>query len=427
MAKPQTSELDARSPWENVLSPQRPPFVLAIVVLAATLVQGLVDPIAFIIGSTEPWPNAIPFELSVALLLVFYVAQSAALLLTSRWPAVALGIATALYVVALFTVNAPTWVTPMQLAIVAALFLLAVRRPIAYLLVTLVLVTAVLAGTFVGWTRSEGLPLGVAAGFIVAQSAGLAAILAAATVLGLWWGAQTRRVTQMRAQAEAERQEQAERLERARELERARIAQELHDVAAQHIAGLVSLTDAALSIADDNPRDAVELLAEVRAEGRFAAASLYGALSELRATGQARAETTPGARDIGELVDFWRRRDADVQFHTTGDPSSLPAVISATAYRIAQEALTNAAKHAPSAPVEVAVDVTGDELVVRVVNQPGRLSVAERPGSGLGWGLSGLEERVQLLGGSFHARETDQGGWQVLATIPLDVAPEPAS
>ncbi len=87
--------------------------------------------------------------------------------------------------------------------------------------------------------------------------------------------------------SEEERRTHEERIARAREAERARIAQELHDVAAQHVAGLLSLTEAAVTIVDPSPAEALTPLTEARAEARFAAASLYAALNELRAAGHA--------------------------------------------------------------------------------------------------------------------------------------------
>jgi signal transduction histidine kinase len=404
--------------WEGILPTRRPPIVIAVVVFATTVVLSSIDPIAFAIDGTYAWPEALSFQASVILLYLFCAAQSASLLLTTRWPTAAVVATIAVYVLALFVIRAPTWVAPMQLAIIAALFLLGTRRSTAYTLVALLLVVAAQFGAVIVWTTAQGLTIGVLVGFLFGQSLTFAAGTSAATVLGLWWGGQARRLAQVRAHAETERRAQAERVERARELERARIAQELHDVAAQHIAGLVSLADAALSISGQHPQDALSLLGEVRTEGRFAAASLYTALSELRATGEARAATTPDARNIDDLVQFWRRRDMRVRVRITGDVDLLPAVISATAYRIVQEALTNTAKHAPGADVEAELTLVDDRLTAQVINGPSPRGIAEFRPSGLSWGLSGLRERVTLLGGTLEAGPTEQGGWRVWASIP---------
>src|SRR3546814_10215650 len=87
----------------------------------------------------------------------------------------------------------------------------------------------------------------------------------------------------MREEAERARREHDERVARARTVERARIARELHDVAGQHLAGLITLSDAALSLAADRPEEALRLVEDVRSEGRFAAASLAGAIADLGA------------------------------------------------------------------------------------------------------------------------------------------------
>lgn len=408
--------------WDAILPGRRPPVVLAAAVLVTTLAQASADPIAFMLGPAQAWPTSLSFPASLAILIVMCVVQAAALLLTTRWATAALISTFACYAATLFVLDIQSWVAPMQLAIVAALFLLATRCGVLRALITLALTIAAQATALVIWATGQGLTAGVALSFLSAQSIAFSAAFSAATALGIWWGRQARHLAEMRAIAEAERREQEERLERAREAERARIAQELHDVAAQHITGLVSLTDAALTIADENPHDALELLDDVRSEGRFAAASLFAALSELRATGQAKADATPDASDIDDLVEFWHRRDVHVEVRRSGDLGDLPAVISTTVYRIVQEALTNAAKHAPGAGISVEIAVAGQNVVVTVANAAPQRVLADAPPSGFGWGISGLRERVELLGGRLDAGPTADGGWLLQAMIPVNAA-----
>jgi signal transduction histidine kinase len=346
--------------WESILPTRRPPVVLSVALLVTMLVQALIDPVAFLINGGHEWPNPIPFTASVALLVLFCVAQAAALLLTTRWPVTAVVVTIVISLTAVYVLNAPVWVGSLQLAVVTALFLLATRSSAAVTLSLLVTVIVAHVGAFAVWSTQNGLTPGVAVGYVFAQSAGSSAALVAAAVLGLWWGRQTRRVALLRAQAEADRRDHEERLARAREAERARITQELHDVAGQHIAGLLSLTEAALTIADQYSPDALVLLTEARSEARFAAASLFSALSDLRATGQARATATPDLRDLEDLAEFWRKREVRVQLHASGPLESLPAVISTSAYRVAQEALTNVAKHAPGTTADIELHLRGD-------------------------------------------------------------------
>lgn len=408
------------SAWDGILLPtRRPPVVLSVVLFFTMLVQGLLDPIAFIIDGSYAWPNPIPFWVSLLMLIGFYVVQAAVLLATSRYPIATVVTTMVVYLAALFVLSSPSWVSPLQLAVIAALFLLGMRSSLARTLpLTAMLVVAQLAA-MTAWAVSHDLTAGRSVGFVLAQTAGTAASLVAGAVLGLWWGAQTRRVAQMRAEAEAEQREHEERLARARESERARIAQELHDVAAQHIAGLLSLTEAALTITDEHSRDARILITEARSEARFAAASLYSALNELRATGQARAAVTPDARNIDELVAFWRKRDLRIRMHTSGAVGSLPAVVSTTAYRLVQEGLTNVAKHASGAQVDVTLRLNARELEIVVLNTMSRQGLPDTHAIGLGWGLNGLRERVNLLGGALSAGPTEAGGWRIQARIPV--------
>ncbi|WP_300592654.1 ATP-binding protein [Microbacterium sp.] len=405
--------------WQGILPSRRATWVLAVVLFATMLVQGMVNPIAVLIDGNYSWSNSIPFEFSVFLLVALFAAQAAAILLATRWPVLATLATMAVYVAAVFVINAPSWVAPMQLTVVASLFLLGSRHAAPVTVPVLGVLILTDAAAFASWASVYGLTSGAILAFVFGQVVGFAASLAAAAVLGLWWGTQTRRVEQLRALAAAERRDQEERLTQAREAERARITQELHDVAAQHITGLLSLTEAAAFIAEQSETDALALLAEARTEARFAAASLVSALNELRATGQARADTTPDVRRIEDLVAFWQRRDLRVSLRTSGVFDSLPAMISTTGYRIAQEALTNAAKHAAGSTAEVIVTATADELEIVVENGPARGATSDSHAVGLGWGLTGLRERVTLLGGVLDAAPTEAGGWRVQSTIPL--------
>ncbi|MEN2738131.1 ATP-binding protein [Microbacterium sp. X-17] len=425
-----TAEDDA-VPWRGldaILPTRRLPLALSLVLFLTVLVQGLLDPIAFILDGRREWPYAIPLWGSILLVLVFCAAQAALLLLTTRWAAVAVAATMAVYLAALFVLNAPAWVAPMQLAVIAALFLFGARRTVAMTLTMLLAIIVAQVLALIAWAGINELTPGTATGFILGQAAGAAAAFTLAAVVGLWWGAQSRRVARLRAQAEKERRDQEARLAHAREAERSRILQELHDVAGQHITGLLSLTDAALMIADQYSPDALTLLTEARSEARYAAASLFSALHDLRATDPTTAEATPGVLDLADLVEFWRKRGVRVHMQTSGAIGSLPAVISTSAYRIAQEALTNAVKHSPGTSIDLDVDITDDQLRIEVTNGPSRRGLPDPASFGLGWGLTGLQERVGLLGGSLSVGPTERGGWRVHATIPImDAASESAT
>jgi len=234
----------------------------------------------------------------------------------------------------------------MYLVIALALFLLAFRRSLLVAIGWLLGVVVVSAGALFLWALTVGLTPSVAAGFVTTEAIRLAAPAIAGTALGAWWRTQTRQVNLARVQAETAKREHDSRVEEAERRERARIAQELHDVAGQHLAGLITLADAALAIASARPEDALRLVEEVRNEGRFAAASLAGALTDLRSVGTEPRETTRDLRQATELVEYWQKRGMNIRLVTSGPLDELPAVVSATAYRCMQEAVTNAAKHA---------------------------------------------------------------------------------
>lgn len=222
-----------------------------------------------------------------------------------------------------------------------------------------------------------------------------------------------------RAEAETAKREHDKRVEEAEQRERARIAQELHDVAGQHLAGLITLADAALTIAPDRPDDALRLVEEVRSEGRFAAASLAGALTDLRAVGTEPRESTRDLRQADELLDYWQKRGMSIRLAARGPVEELPAVVSATAYRCTQEAITNAAKHAPGAQVDVEITAGHDRLGVLIANGSSPSKTPPLAGLGLRWGLNGIRERIDLLRGTLVFGATPEGGWMVRFVIPF--------
>jgi signal transduction histidine kinase len=165
-------------------------------------------------------------------------------------------------------------------------------------------------------------------------------------------------------------------------------------------------------------RAKVEQLAEqVQTAGRQALEELRQAVGVLRAGDQEDAPLAPqhGLDDLERLIKEWRAAGMAVELH--GPPDDAPpvdAAVSRAAYRIVQEALTNAGRHAPGAPVTVAVERPEGQVVIRVVNRPGR----EAGQSGGGFGLVGLRERVRTLDGTLRAEPRLDGGFLVEAVLP---------
>ncbi|WP_187289410.1 sensor histidine kinase [Xylanimonas cellulosilytica] len=379
-------------------------------------------------GMADEWPRAgvIPQPFFVAVLIAGLALACAGIVLARLHPVTGWLLAFGTYGALLFALDAPGWLDACALPLAVTVFLLAERGPVMRGLwvggVTLV------AGGLVHWVWAVGVagaPTSEAGLFLVRALAAFAPLVSGGAVLGALHGRQSRRADAVRAEAESLRLDQERRLMQAREGERARVAQELHDVAAQHLAGLLSLADAAVDLSDDDPDTALALVTEVRAEGRFTAASIYGALSDLRSPEGERVAPTPGVGQVADLVDRWSARRTAVELTVVGDATELPLVVSATAYRAVREALANAAKYARGAAISVSVVADPTQLTVTVENGSCHAtSRGEVATTGLGWGLAGLRQRAALLGGVLSAGPTEQGGWRVSVQIPLT---EPAA
>ncbi len=215
------------------------------------------------------------------------------------------------------------------------------------------------------------------------------------------------------------------RLEREQELsaqvavatERARIARELHDVVAHSVSVMVVQAGAARTLMERRPERAAEALLAVEEEGRGALDELrrlLGLLSE-EATDAALAPA-PGLDSLGALVDRVTGAGLPVDLRVEGT-RPLPPGLDVTAYRIVQEALTNALKYAHGARGEVNVAMGATALSIRVTNTPGH-RVLGAAGGGLG--LIGMRERVVLFGGQLDTGPLPDGGFSVEARFPLE-------
>jgi signal transduction histidine kinase len=208
---------------------------------------------------------------------------------------------------------------------------------------------------------------------------------------------------------------QAGLAERAKAEERNRIARELHDVIAHTLTVcLLHVTSARLAVEYD-PADAARALAEAERLGRESLAEVRSAVGLLRqdgTTGKASTAPLPGADGLPALVERFRSAHADVTLTIDGDTAGLPATTGLAVYRIAQEALTNAIKHAPGAPI--AVDLRVDATAVGLA-----VDSAGKPGNGSGLGMLSMRERAESVGGCCEAGPGGRG-WLVQASLPLN-------
>jgi signal transduction histidine kinase len=227
-----------------------------------------------------------------------------------------------------------------------------------------------------------------------------------------------------RAQLLAALRERANRAEAEQELlardavltERTRIAREMHD-AVGHRVSLMVLQAGAIEMAARDPERVEQLAGQAQTAGRQALDELRQMVGVLRAeeTDDAPLAPQPGLSALPQLIDESRQAGMAVVLTDLPGDAPLDPAVSRAAYRIVQEALTNAGKHAPGAAVSVAVERSAGELVVRVVNGPGS-AVEGAPGGG--YGLVGLGERVRTLGGRLTAEPRLDGGFSVEAALP---------
>jgi signal transduction histidine kinase len=211
----------------------------------------------------------------------------------------------------------------------------------------------------------------------------------------------------------------------AQQGERMALARELHDVVAHHVTGIVVQAQAALLVAEKNPDVAVPALEKIERSGTEALTAMRTLVGSLRdgtaawTAGNSEVAdqaTTDLAADIRALVDNYTGPPAELYFDL---PDHLPHEVGRSVLRLVQESLTNVGKHAPDATnVVVQVLSTEEELHIRVTDDGSHRPVAPAGGSG-GYGLVGMRERVELLGGRFEAGPSGYVGWSVEAWLPL--------
>ncbi len=206
-------------------------------------------------------------------------------------------------------------------------------------------------------------------------------------------------------------------LDQIRSQERVGLARELHDMVAHHVSAIAVQAQAGRTLAGQRPEAALEALAVIEGEASRTLAEMRAMVRVLRDGAPAEYAPQPGVADLVSLA----RRDPVpvVDVEVPGDLDELPLQVDAAVYRLAQEALTNALRHARNASrVEIRVVEGGGRLRLRVTDD-GQIDPV-RPASH-GFGLLGMTERVQLLGGTLRAGPAPGGGWTVDAELPTEV------
>jgi len=231
-------------------------------------------------------------------------------------------------------------------------------------------------------------------------------------------------VVQSRSRLTVQLAERARELDDEREafareavaFERVRIAREMHDIVAHNISMMVVQAGAGQRQLASDPARAAEAFDHIKAAADLTELEL-GRLLELLG-GDSPNHTVDGLGLIDELVRRAAATGIPATCRLSGAHDALPVNLGATAYRIAQEGLTNAVKHAPGAPVEIIIDAGADTVTITVQNGPPPSGASELEGTGGQHGISGMRERVHDDGGTLRAGPAADGGWNLTARLP---------
>ena len=202
---------------------------------------------------------------------------------------------------------------------------------------------------------------------------------------------------------------QQDALLRRSEDERRRMARELHDVISHGLGVVVLHAGVAEEWMARDPQRARQALEQIRETGTEAIAEMARLVQLMRDDGVAAREPQPRLHDIERLAARWSGGGIEVRVCTEGEPRKVPAAVELSAYRVAQEALTNIAKHSDATQATITVQYTSDDLGVSVTDNGSQVHTAP----GLRSGLAGLRERVAGFGGVFEAGRQSSGGWAV--------------
>lgn len=367
--------------------------------------DGLVPFLVLVIGSVEAVSYGPP---RLGIVLFIELVACALLVWRRRWPLVV-----APFAIALVTVLSRIGPAVDQLASPILFVVLAgfsLGRWLPDLRGLAVLVPAYVL-TVVGVVRSDGrLP-------DITDVVFVATIVFPAYIFGRVMRTLAERSGRLAEQAELLARLQATVREDAIAAERARIARELHDVLAHSISAMVVQASAGQDLVRSDPDRAAMVMGQVAETGRRALAETGRLLSLVRdKDDELGLDPDPGLARLDELVGQFRRSGLDVQLEVEGPRAPLPAGIDLSAYRIVQEALTNALKYATDRSVRLRI-TTGKALVIEVENhgRPG-------PSTGGGLGLVGMAERVSVYGGTLAHAFTPDGWFRLSVVLPLETA-----
>ena len=322
----------------------------------------------------------------------------------------------------------PFW-APLTAA--AALGLVAAVDPTATQRLTMPFIAAIAAAVAFGYQRERGLAIAGwaaiagAAAFLDYRTTSTLAdffwttlILSLAWVFGVALGTRTEQARELRERVRTVERERAQAEERAAGEERARIARELHDVVAHSVSVMVVQASGVRRLLQEEQHREREALMSVEQIGRQALMEMRRMLGVMR-TGEeqpAALAPQPGLQHLDRLIAQVEEAGLPVTLHVEGERPELPPGVDLSAYRIVQEGLTNALKHAKGASAQVTVRYDDASVQLEVADDGPGVDGA----NGAGHGLVGMRERVALYGGTLEAGPRDGGGFVLRAKLPVE-------
>ncbi|MEU1483502.1 histidine kinase [Streptomyces sp. NPDC005752] len=365
-------------------------------------------------------PDLVPHGAAVPEYAVLLVVSQALAVLTAMWqPLYAWWASLVLMVVSVrIAESAMTpgelfpWTAPEMALQSGALFLLSLRvhQRRAALALTLTLLAGLVSGCFSAKAHHYSLGIGA---------------LVLVTAVGIGTALRALRVTRSQLVVQSGLTEE-ERARRTLLEERNRIARELHDVVAHHMSVISIQAQVAPHLVENPSAELRENLAGIRENAVEALAELRRVLGVLRSEDAVadglRHAPQPTLDRLDELIGKVRGTGTAVATETTGTPGSLPPGVELSAFRIVQEALSNVMRHAPGAHARVEIGYHSAAVTVRVTNTAPDPDPdpSPAPAGGVGHGLLGMRERVTMLGGDLAHGRTPGGGYEVVATFPLE-------
>jgi signal transduction histidine kinase len=364
-------------------------------IIAATCFAALTVPV--LAGAAPPGgsPLAVAF---------FGAAAAAPLVVRRRWPLMSVALVTAVYVAAtLAGVRFTPFVSNAGPNLAIAVFTAADRCPRRPAMI------AALAAALLTWAV---LPLGV--GLHPGQDQDAVQLFAVVLAWAAGDMVRVRRGYRQRLQQETSNRA-ADREARARAEERLRLSREVHDVVSHSLSTIAVRSGVARLLLDEQPEEARAALTAIESASRSALDELRQILRQTRDPAVAGETATPALGDLPALIGRLRRGGLDISYRCDGPPRAYGTALELSAYRIAQEALTNVMKHAPGARARVQVEHAPGHLTITVSDDGPGASLAGAPA---GFGLTGMRERAAMLGGTLTVTSGPPGGFAVVARLP---------